>query len=767
MRYDVLFHTDLSREKGYSNGIDLSRINWGNYDLVVIDESHNFRNGELVTTDDEGLEHYNRYTTLMENVIKSGVKTKVLMLSATPVNNRFVDLKNQLKLAYEGTEETLNNKLKTQKSLTTIFNNAQRAFNSWSKLPSEERTTDKLLAELDFDFFEVLDSVTIARSRKHIESHYDMSEIGKFPIRLPPINKSPALTDKKELKISYEYIFKALEKLNLSVYTPSSYLFSSRIAKYESKYGKHGKSGISLAGRESGLKQLMAVNLLKRLESSVYSFRITTGKILNRTEKVIDAINKYESNKTFDTYSDDMILDLDGELSDVLSAGGKYQLDFKDMDYKAWRLALDADKEVLDNLLFEIQNITPENDKKLQSLISTIAYKIKNPINKDNKKILIFTAFSDTAQYLYENISHSVLDEFGLHTAMITGSTDGKTTIETMPVDFNTVLACFSPISKDRSKLNKIPDGNIDILIGTDCISEGQNLQDCDYIINFDIHWNPVRIIQRFGRIDRIGSLNDKIQLVNFWPDIKLDEYIDLKNRVETRMKITVMTSTGEDNPIDVTEKGDLEYRRKQLEKLQKEVIDPEEVSGGITIMDLGLNEFRLDLVEYRKHNSEIEKAPMGMHTVAMASGDGLPSGVIYILKNVNNIRDIDNPNRLHPFYMVYMQDNGVVKYNHLEPHKLLSYMRLICKGSKTPNKTLCGVFNTETRDGSDMTKYSVLLGKAIQSIISIKDESEIDSLFSDGGTAFGQGEIKGLDDFELIAFVVLKTVDEVYGDKK
>lgn len=767
LRYDVLFHTDLSREKGYSNGIDLSRINWGNYDLIVIDESHNFRNGEMTTTDDDGLEHFNRYATLMQKVIKAGVKTKVLMLSATPVNNRFVDLKNQLQLAYEGAEEALNNKLKTEKSLSTIFNNAQRAFNGWSKLPPEERTTDKLLGELDFDFFEVLDSVTIARSRKHIEKYYDMSEIGKFPTRLLPINHSPALTDKKEIKVNYEDIFKAIDKLNLSVYTPSSFIFPSRVIKYETKYGKRGKMGISLAGREFGLKQLMSVNLLKRLESSIHSFRITTGKILTQIERAIESIDHYEKNKTCDTYSDDLSLDFDGELSDLISAGGKYQLDFKDMDYKAWRVALMSDKEVLENLLQWIEDITPENDKKLQTLLNIIADKIKNPINDDNKKVLIFTAFADTAQYLYESVSAFVCQEFGLHTAMITGSTDGKTTIEKMPADFNTVLACFSPVSKDRNKLNKIPDGDIDVLIGTDCISEGQNLQDCDYIINFDIHWNPVRIIQRFGRIDRIGSQNDKIQLVNFWPDIKLDEYINLKNRVEARMKISVMTSTGEDNPIDMAEKGDLEYRKKQLEKLQKEVIDPEEVSGGITIMDLGLNEFRLDLIEYRKKNAEIERAPMGMHAVAMASGDGLPPGIIYILKNVNNIKSIDNPNRLHPFYMVYIQNDGVVKYNHLEPQRLLSYMRLICKGFKSADKNFCKAFNLETKDGSDMSKYSDLLGKAIQSIINVKAESEVDSLFSDGGSAFGQGEIKGLDDFELIGFVVLKTVEEAFGGKK
>lgn len=758
LRYDVLFHTDLSRENGVSNGIDLSRINWGNYDLVVIDESHNFRTGGLVTTDDDGLERFNRYATLMNKVIKSGVKTKVLMLSATPVNNRFVDLKNQLELAYEGAEENINSKLNTQKSLTTIFSNAQRRFNEWSKLPPEERTTQRLLNELDFDFFEVLDSVTIARSRKHVEKYYDMTEIGKFPTRLSPKNHSPALTDRKDIKVNYEDIFKALDRLNLSVYSPSSYIFPSRIAKYEEKYGKRGKMGISLEGREFGLRKLMAVNLLKRLESSIHSFRLTTSKILAQIERAIYAIENYQNNKTFDASADDdLTLDFDGELSDLLSAGGKYQLDFKDMDYKAWLTALTADKEVLDNLLVWIQDITPEHDKKLQTVMTVIADKIKKPINEGNKKILIFTAFADTAEYLYANLGKYALETFGLNTAVITGSTDGKTTINKMPSDFNTVLTCFSPISKDRNKLNKIPAGDIDILIGTDCISEGQNLQDCDFIINFDIHWNPVRIIQRFGRIDRIGSQNDNIQLVNFWPDIKLDEYINLKNRVETRMKISVMTATGEDNPIDAAEKGDLEYRKKQLEKLQKEIIDPEEVSGGITIMDLGLNEFRLDLIEYRKLNHDVDSTPFGMHAVVRAD-NGLPKGVIYILKNVSNAKSIDNPNRLHPFYMVYLGEDGKVNCNHLEPKKMLDFMRLLCKGKDKPDAKLAKEFNAQTRDGYDMKRYSELLQASIQSIISVKEEKEIDSLFSDGGTSILSGEaIRGLSDFELMCFLVVK----------
>ncbi|MDR2527007.1 MAG: DEAD/DEAH box helicase family protein [Rickettsiales bacterium] len=757
LRYDVLFHTDLLREKGMSNGIDLSRLNWSNYDLVVIDESHNFRNGSSITTDENGLEHFNRYAMLMDKIIKSGVKTKVLMLSATPVNNRFVDLKNQLELAYEGAEDNINSKLNTQKSLTTIFNNAQRCFNEWSKLSAEERTTERLLSKLDFDFFEVLDSVTIARSRKHIEKYYDMKEIGEFPTRLPPKNYSPPLTDKKDVEVNYEDIFKDLDELNLSIYSPSLFIFPSRIKKYEEKYGKHGKMGISMSGRESGLKKLMAVNLLKRLESSIYSFRITTNRILSRIERMIYAIENYQ-NKVFDIdFADDLPLDFGEDDLDLYSIDGKYKLDFNDMDHESWLKELNKDKEILNNLLLRIENLTPEHDRKLQTMMEIIADKIKNPINNNNKKILIFTAFADTAEYLYTNLSKYALEKFGLNTAVITGSTEGKTTLDKMPTDFNTVLTCFSPVSKDRNKLNKIPEGNIDILIGTDCISEGQNLQDCDFLVNFDIHWNPVRIIQRFGRIDRIGSQNSGIQLVNFWPDLKLDEYINLKSRVETRMKISVMTATGDGNPIDAEEKGDLEYRKKQLEKLQKEVITHEEASGGITIMDLGLNEFRLDLIEYRKLKREIDSTPFGMHAVARAVGD-LPKGVIYILKNIDNIKNSDSQNRLHPFYMVYLTEDGDVCCNHLEPKKALNFMRLLCKGKSLPDGELTKEFNVQTQNGYDMEKYSKLLQTSIQSIINVKEEKEIDSLFSDGGTSILSGDtIRGLSDFELICFLAVK----------
>ena len=753
LNYDVLFHTDLSRAHGFSNGLDLDRLNWGNYDLVVIDESHNFRNGAGTHANT----HENRYVKLMDKVIKSGVKTKVLMLSATPVNNKFIDLKNQLAIAYEGDSENMNRQLNTTKTIEEIFKQAQRAFNTWSKLEPESRTTDALLRTLDFDFFELLDSVTIARSRKHIEKYYDTAEIGKFPERKKPISYRPQLTDLNSA-INYNEIYEELMKLSLCIYTPSKYIFPSKVQKYIDLTHNKGVE-LTQTGREQGIRQLMSINLLKRLESSVNSFQLTLNRIKNLIENTIKAIDTFEKYGAadIDMYEvSDSELDMDDANTDCFTVGKKVKIELADMDYMSWRRELKVDAEILELLALMIADITPEHDSKLQELLKLISQKIENPINPGNKKLLIFSAFADTAEYLYDNISTYVKEKYGLDTAVITGAIDGKTTIKGFKATLNNVLTCFSPISKGKDVLMPESDAEIDVLIATDCISEGQNLQDCDYLVNYDIHWNPVRIIQRFGRIDRIGSKNSQIQLVNFWPDMDLDEYIHLKSRVETRMKISVMTSTGDDDLINPEEKGDLEYRKQQLKRLQEEVVDIEDMSSGISIMDLGLNEFRLDLLEYIKNHDDLEKKPKGMHAVVPATEE-LPEGVIFVLKNINNGVNIDNKNRIHPFYMVYIGIDGEVICDYLNPKKLLDDLRLLCRGKKEPIKELCQRFNEETDDGRDMTEMSELLSEAINSIIDCKDGSDIDSLFRAGGTSALMSVVSGLNDFELICFLVIK----------
>ena len=753
LRYDVLYHTDLSRGNGHSNGIDLSRLNWGNYDLVVIDESHNFRNGSEISGEDE---KENRYLKLLNNVVRAGVKTKVLMLSATPVNNKFIDLKHQLALAYEGDASQMSKKLDTDKSIDEIFRRAQKAFNAWSDLSAEKRTTDALLKKLDFDFFELLDSVTIARSRKHIEKYYNTSDIGNFPKRLSPISKRPRLTDLDDAA-NYNEIYEQLMLLNLTIYTPTKHILASKLSKYFDP--ESDKRNITQAGREEGIRRLMSINLLKRLESSVVSFRLTVERIKKLIDTTVEAIENYQSGHcvlNMTEISDAEDFDSDDQNTDFFSVGKKIKIDLADMDHVSWKQELESDAGTLARLSRMVADITPEHDAKLQTLFEMIREKIEHPINHGNKKIIIFTAFSDTADYLFENVSKFAKEKFKLETAEITGTIDGKTTIPKLRSDLNTVLTCFSPVSKGRDLLMPNDKTELDILIATDCISEGQNLQDCDFLINYDIHWNPVRIIQRFGRIDRIGSKNDRIQLVNFWPDMDLDEYINLKGRVETRMKISILTSTGDDNPISTEENGDLEYRRTQLKRLQEEVVDIEDMASGISIMDLGLNEFRLDLLEYMKQHEGIETAPPGLHTVVAGTNDAAP-GVIFVLKNINNSVNIDNRNRIHPFYMVYIREDGGIACDYLNPKTLLDTMRLLCRGNEKPCLKLCRQFNAETDDGRKMGKISELLSGAINSVIRIKEESDIGSLFKSGGTSALNSPVSGLNDFELICFLVVK----------
>lgn len=751
-RYDVLYHTDLSRNSGITGiGIPIDRINWGNYDLVVIDESHNFRNGNGTNT--HGGEKENRYMRLMNRVIKPGVKTKVLMLSATPVNNRFYDLRNQLALAYEGNPEEINEKLNTKSDIDSIFRQAQKVYNAWCKLPENERTTKNLLSQLDFDFFEVLDSVTIARSRHHIQNYYDMTDIGTFPKRNKPISLYPKLTDRPGA-INYKEVFECLNDLKLTIYTPTKFILPSKLSKYLSEEETENFR----KGRETGIQHLMSINLLKRMESSVHSFLLTVKRVygcLYDTSQIIEQfINSGTGNlnEMTDLSAEESEFDDDDQNTDFFTVGKKVQIDIRDMDYISWKRDIDDDLDTLSLLIGMVEDITPKYDFKLNQLIGVIKKKEEHPINPGNKKVLIFTAFADTAEYLYENIAPRA-KELGLNTALVTGSVDGRTTIPNFQAEMNHVLCCFSPVSKDRDVLYpKDKNNDIDILIGTDCISEGQNLQDCDYCINYDIHWNPVRIIQRFGRIDRIGSKNKVIQIVNFWPNLTLDEYINLKARVETRMKISVMTSTGDDDLINPEEKGDLEYRKAQLKKLQEEVVDLEDMTSGVSIMDLGLNDFRMDLLAYMKEHKDIDHMPFGIH--AVAHGD--KPGVIFVLKNVNQKINIKNQNRLHPFYMVYVGMDGEIITNHLQPKDTLDEMRHIARGKTEPDKELCKIFNKETRDGRDMGKVSGLLEDAIGSIIEAKDEEDIDSFFTAGKTSFQSGGFSGLEDFELICFMVV-----------
>ncbi|HFI0067550.1 TPA: helicase-related protein [Streptococcus suis] len=758
LQYDVLYHTDLSRDKGISNGIDLALNRWDTYDLVVIDESHNFRNGGSSDAEiEEGRE--NRYSRLMNRIIKSGVPTKVLMLSATPVNNRFNDLKNQIALAYEGDAAQFDAKLDTKSSINDIFRMAQAAYNQWAELPAESRTTAALLDRLDFDFFKVLDSVTIARSRKHIRQFYDRNAIGDFPERLAPKNFYPDLTVNRT-DITYERIYSLLDQLQLTIYQPSLFIHPSKRSRYEKAEGQ----GLTQLGRETGIKKLMMINLLKRLESSIEAFRYTLIDVVKAyVDKTILSIDEFEvaggeGNVQLQELAED---DFDVEDSNTdFFVGKKFPIKLADMDYLSWKRDLQADQTVLRELEDLVNLITPQEDQKLQTLFNLIDDKLAQPINPDNKKVIIFSAFATTTDYLYKNISHYLLDKYGLHTAQISGTKGFSTTLPLKNKDLNTLLTYFSPRSKQKDLLYPDDHREIDVLIATDVISEGQNLQDADTMINYDIHWNPVRIVQRFGRVDRIGSQNKYIQLVNFWPNIALDAYIDLKARVESRMKISVLTSTADDNVLTNEEIEDNNYRKKQLERLQTEVVDLEDMNEGISIMDLGLEDYRMDLLAYLQKYPNLADMPKGLQAVVQA-GQGQSAGAIFLLKNIANQTHLSKKNRLHPYYLVYISDQGETVYSIADTKALLEHLRMITKGKNQPEKDLVATYNRATDDGAKMEHYSDLLQRSLENLVESDEETFNESLFTSDTIDFMDSGVDGSDDFELMAFfAVLKGED-------
>ncbi len=763
--YDVLCHTDLSRTSGESLGMPLNQVNWGNYDLVVIDESHNFRNNDVYKDKET------RYQKLMRKVIREGVKTKVLMLSATPVNNRFSDLRNQLALAYEGNSENLGKRLHSSRSVEEIFRGAQAAFNVWSKRPPEERTVRAILDSLGFDFFELLDSVTIARSRKHIQTFYDTKDIGQFPERRKPLTYQCPLTERDDVP-DLNSIYEQLSALKLAVYAPVSYILPSRLKKYEAAYDTNvGSRGtLRQIDREKSLQALMTVNLLKRLESSVHSFRLTLQLLRDNNQAILDRIAAfYQSGQGAMEEAVDVLAGLDADDDDVpmpgdeaFQIGKKIKINLADMDLPSWEHDLKVDMLHIDELLASMNRITPGDDTKLQHLKALVLDKMANPINPGNRKVLIFTAFADTAHYLYENLAPGLLEKLSVHSGKVTGSGAPQSTLNSnrkRHYDFQELLTLFSPRSKEKATILPDEPGEVDLLIGTDCISEGQNLQDCDYLVNYDIHWNPVRIVQRFGRVDRIGSPNKSIQLVNYWPDITLDEYINLKERVESRMTIVDVTATGDDNVLSA-QANDVSYRKEQLRRLQEEVIELEDLKTGVSITDLGLNDFRMDLLGYLKAQGEPSKMPLGLHAVVPADPDrGLLPGVIFALRNLapSPVLGMDQQNRLYPYYLVYMGNDGQVIHDYTEVKRLLDLMRTGCKGRDAPIASVCERFNRTTADGRQMQTCSALLNTAIHAMIDTKEEKDIDSLFSDGPTTALTGTISGLDDFELIAFLVIQ----------
>lgn len=753
--YDLLNHTDLSRNGGKSGDIDLDYVNWGNYGLVVIDESHNFRNN-TARNDRE-----TRYSKLMNNIIKSGIKTKVLMLSATPVNNHLQDLRNQISFITEENDQALVQTAEIE-SIKKVISQAQSAFNQWGKLSENERTTESLLELLDFDYFKLLDSLTIARSRKHIEKYYNVKDIGQFPKRLRPITVKSEIDTNRQFP-AVEEIYREILGLNMAIYSPMRYILPHKRAEYEKKYDtvvKGGKSVFKQSDRERSLIYLITSGLLKRLESSIHSFNLTLSKIQSKIDYTLDSVTK------FDQYSveleDEKVLD--DELEDFI-VGDKVSIKLSDLDVIKWRQDLEEDLERMNNILIHSTSITSKRDQKLQQLKELMTNKFNHPINGENKKIIIFTAYADTAKYLYEQLSNWVLENYQLHTALVTGSDNPKTTFKMKKIDLNSVLLNFSPISKERGKLQTVED-EIDILIATDCISEGQNLQDCDYLINYDIHWNPVRIIQRFGRVDRLGSRNEQIQLVNFWPSVELDEYINLENRVKQRMKMLDLSATGEDDVIaeDSNTMKDLEYRRNQLVQLQDAVIDLEDVQGSVSLTDFTMDDFRMDLMNLsKKYESYLDNIPPAMFALVQNQNeqlkDEIKPGVIFCLKRVE-CYDNNESNPIYPYYLVYVTQDQEVYYSYGQVKKILDLYRSLCHGTDNVLKDLVSSFNKETKFNKKMDDYIDLLKIATDEIIGKSNEEEVNSIFSFSGlNLFNTSQTQNKESFEVITYLIIKGV--------
>lgn len=753
--YDVLNHTDLSREGGLSGDIDLNHVNWGNYDLVVIDESHNFRN-KATHKDRE-----TRYDRLMRRIIQQGVKTRVLMLSATPVNNRLADLKNQIAFVTEGDDTALFDH--GIPSIETTVRQAQLQFNRWLALEDTDRKPARLMDMLGFDYFKLLDMLTIARSRKHIEKYYGTAETGKFPERLKPINIKPDVDLSGEFR-SIREINNEIRRLTLAAYAPLRYVLPHKQAAYDAKYStqiRGGESFFRQADREESLVHLLRVNVLKRMESAVSSFSLTLERQLADVKATLAKLEAHESSIEEIDIED---VDVDDAAFESLLVGRKVRVLLQDVDLVRWRQDLTEDRNRLATLLSAARQVNPDRDAKLAALRQVITQKVTNQINTGNRKVIVFTAFADTAHYLYEQLAPWAHEKLGLNTAILTGTGRNKTTLPNLRNDLASILTAFSPRSKERPE-ELANEGEIDLLIATDCISEGQNLQDCDTLINYDIHWNPVRIIQRFGRIDRIGSINTLIQLVNFWPNIELEEYINLEQRVSGRMVLLDISATGEENVIEQqsgNQMNDLEYRRKQLLKLQDTVIDLEDLSSGVSIADLTLTDFRIDLAGFLKdHQDRLDSLPLGTFAVTTTDDLGetaISSGVVFCLRAVGDaaLNVVEPGYPLAPHYLVHIGDDGAVLLPFNQAKQILDRLKKLCIGRDLPDAEACARFDKTTHDGKEMNAVQDLLAKAVASIVGKKEERAVASLFTPGGTHAQKGEFQGINDFEVVAFLVI-----------
>ena len=771
-RYSLLSHTDLSRYSGDASGVDLEDFNWSNFDLVVIDESHNFRNDTKPVRDDAGVViRHSRYTRLLEEVIKAGARTKVLMLSATPVNTSLIDLRNQIYLMTEKREAAFQKSLGIS-NIRALLGQAQKTFKAWEENPDEGGRRDKsrLLNELGADFFQLLGGVSIARSRRHIENFYaaEIGRIGEFPEQLKPENHHPP-TDQTGA-LSYKYLADQIEKFSLSIYTPSSYV-TGKEAKQRLAREKETLRFNQL-DREKFLIGMMQTNFLKRLESSAHSLTVTLERTIGKIDTLLEKIDRYEQNQRMSQaetevlLDDDILPEDDEDDEEFLVNRARHPYHLRELDCARWKEDLIQDKHTLIEAWESVKAITPERDGKLQAIKAHIRDKAQNPrTDKDgeiNRKLLVFTTFKDTAEYLYGNLL-DLAEELDLNIAMVSGDV---TRTQSRPNNFNAILTNFAPRARGRTDNGS---DEIDLLIATDCISEGQNLQDCDTVLNYDIHWNPVRIIQRFGRIDRIGSRNLSVRMINYWPTEDMEVYLRLQSRVEARMALADAAATGSEDPLNESAyeqaQMELNFRDQQLKQLREDVLDFDDLSDGVVLSDFTLDYFFTQLLRYlEKNKKELEATPNGVYAVTHDENRPMENGVIFFLRqqnaDINKQRKTASP--IHPFYAVYIRNSGDIRYGCVNARQVLDLFESVAIGKSEPLQKLCSQFDTETQNGEKMGTYNSLLKAVINHINRAHTTTQANNMGLGGSRDFTltpEAETpRDTSDFELVTWLVITT---------
>lgn len=731
--YKIMFHTDLSRYKGDSkSGWDLKRFDWSKFDLIVIDESHNFRNR---TERDEGMTRYQR---LLHEVIKKNQKTKVLLLSATPVNNSLNDLKNQISMITGDNDSAFDDE--GISSIGNLLTKTTQSINRWDA--DEDKDKKNLLDQLPSNFYKLLELMTISRSRKHITDYYGTEQVGTFPEKMKPDTFSPDIDSQNEY-LSFKTTNDRLEELMMAIYMPMSYIKNEHKAAYREKYQTkyNDKVIFTHEDREFLTSKLHRFNLFKRLDSSVYSFHATIGRLRGKIDTTISLLLNN---------ADDVAFVDDSMEDDGASLDYKYDIKLKHLKRDEFLSDLYYDKQILDEIAAEALVILNEKrDNKLQHLLAKVEEKVQTtPYNPGNRKVLIFTAFADTARYLYAELTPHLL-KHNVTVAMVTGSDKPKVSNKAIDACFNGVLSAFSPKSKVK---HEVPASEqVDVLIGTDCISEGQNLQDCDCVINYDIQWNPVSLIQRFGRIDRIGSKNTQIKMINFFPALELNEYLSLEKRVKSKMHGVNIVSSGNENDLE-PEMNDISFRTRQLERLKDEVIDIDEASENISLTDLNLNEYLFELAYFIKHTPEITKNPRGIYSIT----PGDQAGVLFCFKHRNDEEKPKSDSSLYPYYLIYMDNDGQVHYGNRQAREVLNLYRKLCYEQSETHPELIEGFLERTNNVKEMSFYSNILTRAIESIQGVEEEAAETSIFDFGGfnNAFAD---ETQDDFELISFLVVE----------